>query len=54
MHALRLCLSVIDKTNMIIAKVASWAILFIIGATIYEVIRRCKVVCVNDFGFGCQ
>lgn len=40
MHTLRLCLSVIDKTNMIIAKVASWAILFIIGATIYEVVMR--------------
>lgn len=40
MQTLRLCLAMIDKTNMLIAKVASWAVLLIIAATVYEVVMR--------------
>ena len=40
MHALRTCLSIVDKMNEWVAKVMSWAIIFIIGSTAYEVILR--------------
>lgn len=40
MHALRTCLSIIDKINEWVARVVSWAIILIIGSTAYEVIMR--------------
>jgi len=40
MWTLRQCITAIDKINMFIAKVVSWAVLLIIGATIYEVVMR--------------
>ena len=40
MHALKTCLSIIDKINEWVAKLVSWAIILIIGSTAYEVIMR--------------
>lgn len=40
MQALRLFLAIIDKTNMIIAKITSWTVILIIAATVYEVVMR--------------
>jgi TRAP-type mannitol/chloroaromatic compound transport system permease small subunit len=40
MQALRLVLRVIDATNRWVAKIVSWVVILIIGATVYEVIRR--------------
>ena len=40
MRALRTCLSIIDKINEWVAKLVSWAIILIIGSTVYEVTMR--------------
>ena len=40
MGTLRMCLSIIDKVNELVAKIISWAVIIIIGVTVYEVIMR--------------
>ena len=40
MHALRTCLSIIDRINKWVAKVMSWAVILIIASTVYEVVMR--------------
>ena len=40
MHALKTCLSIIDKINEWVARLVSWAIILIIGSTAYEVVMR--------------
>jgi TRAP-type mannitol/chloroaromatic compound transport system permease small subunit len=40
MRVLKICLLIIDKINEWVAKIMSWAVLLIIGATVYEVVMR--------------
>ncbi len=40
MAVLRLCLRAIDGLNRWVARIISWAIILIIGATVYEVVMR--------------
>jgi TRAP-type mannitol/chloroaromatic compound transport system permease small subunit len=40
MGTLRICLSIIDKVNELVAKIISWAVIIIVGVTVYEVIMR--------------
>ncbi len=40
MHTLKTCLLIIDKINEWVARLVSWAIILIIGSTVYEVIMR--------------
>jgi TRAP-type mannitol/chloroaromatic compound transport system permease small subunit len=40
MQALRLVLKAIDAFNRWVAKIVSWAVILIIGATVYEVVMR--------------
>jgi TRAP-type mannitol/chloroaromatic compound transport system permease small subunit len=40
MRTLKCCLSVIDKVNEGVAKVSGWAVVLMIGATVYEVVMR--------------
>jgi TRAP-type mannitol/chloroaromatic compound transport system permease small subunit len=51
MHALRTCLSVIDKINEWVAKLVSWAIILIIGSTAYEVIMRYVFASPTEWSF---
>ncbi|UCF83321.1 MAG: TRAP transporter small permease subunit [Desulfobacteraceae bacterium] len=51
MHALRTCLLIIDKINEWVAKLASWAIILIIGSTAYEVIMRYVFASPTEWSF---
>jgi TRAP-type mannitol/chloroaromatic compound transport system permease small subunit len=51
MHALRTCLSIIDKINEWVAKLVSWAIILIIGSTAYEVIMRYVFASPTEWSF---
>jgi len=51
MHALKSCLSIIDKINELVARLVSWAVILIIGSTVYEVIMRYVFAAPTEWSF---
>jgi TRAP-type mannitol/chloroaromatic compound transport system permease small subunit len=51
MHILKTCLSIIDRVNEWVARVVSWAILLIIGSTVYEVVMRYVFAAPTEWSF---